>query len=223
MTVGEIINAVRWCFDEEQTDSADFRNASGNDCTLMDNIIKSKIGDAVRWISLYAPSDILGGSDTASINTGIMTDATMYPTAISGTTGGMLTMPSDFIRLVRVRVSGWHRAVKDPIAEDSDEYLQLRDVNGAEATADRPMAAIIDKATKEVEVWPTGSSAEITYISEPSVNISSSASSSTNVAIPPRAKSAFIYYLAFLVLSAYEDSRAMRMYEIAKMNIGKNE
>ena len=40
--------------------------------------------------------------------------------------------------------------------------------------------------------------------------------------IPPRVKTAFIYYLAFLVLSAYEDSRAKNMFEIAKMNIGKN-
>ena len=221
MTVGEIINAVRWCFDEEQTDSSDFRNASGNDNTLMDNIIKSKIGDAVRWISLYAPSELLGGSDTSGVGTGIMTDATMTPSAIYGSNGGRLVMPADFIRLVRVRVEGWHRAVKSPIEEDSDEYLQLRDTFGAESTKDRPMAAIIDKATKEVEVWPTGSSAEITYISEPNVNISSSASTSTNVAIPPRAKSAFVYYLAFLVLSAYEDSRAPRMLEIAKMNIGK--
>ena len=131
-------------------------------------------------------------------------------------------MPADFIKLVRVRVTGWHRAIRVPVAEDSPEYLQFRDEFGAKAVADRPMAAIIEKATKEVEVWPTGTSAEVTYIQDPNVSIASDAADSTNVALPPRAKSAFIYYLAFLVLSAYEDSRAARMLEIAKMNTGRN-
>lgn len=222
MTVGEIIKAVRWCYDEEQIDSADFRNASANDNTYMNNIIKSKIGDAVRWICLYCPAELLGDTDTTGVSTGVMADATMTPVDISGTNGGTLTMPSDFIRLVRVRVEGWHRAVRVPETEDSPEYLQFRDQFGASAVEDRPMAAIIEKATKQIEVWPTGNSAEVTYIQDPNVSIASDAADSTSVALPPRAKSAFIYYLAFLVLSAYEDSRAPRMLEIAKMNIGKN-
>lgn len=222
MTVGDIIKAVRLCFDEEQIDSADFRNASANDNTMMDNIIKSKIGDAVRWISLYCPAELLGGSDSSGA-TGIMADATMTPTAISGTNGGTLTMPTDFIKLVRVRVAGWHRAIKVPVSEDSPEYLQFRDEFGAKAVADRPMAALIEKTTTQIEVWPTGTSAEVTYIADPTVSISTSSSASTNVALPPRAKSAFIYYLAFLTLAAYEDSRAKTMLEIAKMNTGRNE
>lgn len=220
MTVGEIVKAVRWCYDEEQIDSADFRNASANDTTLMNNIIKSKIGDAMRWVCLYAPAELLGDSDTYG-STGIMVDATMTPTSISGTSGGKFTMPSDFIKLVRVRVNGWHKAVKTPIAEDSEEYLWLYDENGARATLDRPIAALIEKADKEIEVWPTGSSASVTYIANPDTSVSSSSSDSTTVAIPPKVKTAFVYYLAFLVLSAYEDTRAARMLDIAKMNIGK--
>lgn len=222
MTVEEIIKAVRWCFDEEQMDSADFRNASSNDNTRMDNIIKSKIGDAVRWICLYCPAELLGGSDTSNVATGIMADISLTPVAISGTNGGTVAMPADFIKLVRVRVKGWHRAINTPVAEDSDEYLQFRDEFGAKAVADRPMAAMIEKANKAVEVWPTGEVAEVTYIAEPSVNVSSSSSGSTNVALPPRSKTAFIYYLAYLTLSAYDDSRAKNMLEIAKMNTGRN-
>jgi hypothetical protein len=188
----------------------------------MDNIIKSKIGDAVRWICLYCAPELLGGTDTTGTSTGIMADTTMSPSAIQGTNGGKLTMPSDFIKLVRVRVTGWHRAILNPVAEDSQEYLQFRDEFAAKAVEDRPMAAIIEKSTREIEVWPTGTSAEITYIQDPNVSIASSAADTTNVALPPRAKSAFIYYLAFLVLSAYEDTRAARMLEIAKMNTGRN-
>ena len=222
MTVGEIIQAVRWCYDEEQMDSADFGNASANDNTYMDNIIKSKIGDAVRWICLYCPAELLGGSDTTGVQTGIMADGSGAPTDIAETNGGVVTMPSDFIKLVRIRVTGWHRAIMSPVAEDSPEYLQFRDEFGAKAVIDRPMAAMIEKTTKQVEVWPTGTTAEYTYIADPNKMISPSDSDSTNVALPPRAKTAFIYYLAFLTLSAYEDSRAPRMLEIAKMNTGRN-
>lgn len=222
MKVGDIIKAVRWCYDEEQMNSADFDIASANDNALMDNIIKSKIGDAVRWISLYCPAELLGDSDTAGQVTGIMADASLSPTAVSGTTGGVVTLPSDFIKLVRIRVTGWHRAVKTPISEDSDEYLQLRDQNGATATEDRPQAVMIEKATRQIEVWPTGTTAEVTYITEPNSTVTSATADSIDVPLPPMAKTAFIYYLAFLTLSSYEDSRAARMLEIAKMNTGRN-
>jgi len=241
MTVGEIIQAVRWCYDEEQMDSADFGNASANDNTLMDNIIKSKIGDAVRWICLYAPAELLGGSDettteggqTVPVPTGILVDmpgsGTLTPTSITGTTGGYVELPADFIRLARVRVSDWHRAVKEPLAEDSEEYLQLYDPNGAAATADRPQAAIVDKSVKVLEVWPmgTGKTVEYTYVAATEGETFTTGTGSEqdpyvlHYALPPRVKTAFIYYLAFLVLSAYEDSRSARMLEIAKMNIGK--
>jgi hypothetical protein len=161
-------------------------------------------------------------SVSVDCDTGIMADATMTPTAIADTNGGTLTMPTDFIKLVRVRATGWYRAVRQAVAEDSPEYLQFRDEYGAKAVADRPMAALIEKTQMLIEVWPTGTSAEVTYIADPNITVASSAADSTNIALPPRAKTAFIYYLAFLTLSAYEDSRAARMLEIAKMNTGRN-
>jgi len=255
MTVGEIIKAVRFCYDEEAIDSADFRNASAQDNTYMDNIIKSKIGDAVRWICLYSPAELLGGTDEPASTdkthpdtpvehtTGILVDVTVPALDITPINyGASVELESDFIKLARVRVSGWNRAVKVPLSEDSDEYLQIYDENGAKATYDRPQAAIIDKSTKQMEVWPwTGASVdpardadtiEYTYVA--STDAYKDSSFEINIgtqeepvwelhyALPPRVKTAFIYYLAFLVLSAYEDSRAPRMLEIAKMNIGKN-
>lgn len=227
MTVQDIYQAVRLCFDEEERNDASI--ASGGDNTLMNNIIRAKIGDALRWVCLYAPADLLGGSDETEEGeerqTGIITDTTATPTSISGTSAGKITLPSDFIKLVRVRISGWHRAVRVPFSEDSEEYLQLYDENGATATSDRPQAAIIEKSIRELEVWPTGNTAEITYISavdaENAIYEEGEGTETVEkIALPPRAKSSFIYYLAFLVLSAYEDSRATRMLEIAKMSFG---
>lgn len=221
MTVGEIIKAVRWCIDEEQMNLSNMSAAGENEFGLMDRIIKAKIGDAVRWICLYAPSELLGGSDSSQ-STGILVDATQTPSSITGTNGGRITMPADFIKLARVRITGWHRAVRTPLAEDSNEYLQLRDEYGAEAPVDRPMAALIEKAQREIEVWPTGTSAEVTYVKDPNISVDADSADSQTVPLPPRTKSAFIYYLTFLLLSAYGDARAERMLEIAKMNIGRN-
>ena len=245
MQVVDIIKAVRWCIDEEAVNTTNLDGASAydfggahTDIGLMNNIIKSKIGDALRWVCLYAPTDLLGGSDEKTsddppveIPTGVLVDvdsATVTP--IPGQTAGSITLASDFIKLARVRVSGWHRAIKDPIGEDSEEYLQLYDANGATATADRPQAALIERSTRKLEVWPWASTntVSLTYVSacEPkgldNQGQETSGDSITRYAFPQRAKTAIIYYLAFLVLSAYEDSRAARMLEIAKMNLGRN-
>ena len=141
MTVDNIIKAVRWCIDEEAANAAgiadvsafDFDGGTHTDEGLMNNIIKDKIGDALRWICLYAPADLLGGTDEyitpnpgdtpTPVLTGILVDMQDPPVAISSTSAGKLTMPADFVKLARVRVSGWHRAVKSLLAEDSDESL----------------------------------------------------------------------------------------------------
>lgn len=221
MLITDIISAVRYCIDEEVTNGSNLSYA--NDNTRMDNIIKAKIGDALRWVCLYAPADLLGGTDQTNVDTGILVDVSATPTSVSG--HGVLTMNENFIRLVRVRVPGWHRAVKVPLSEDSEEYLQLYDPNGATATIDRPQAALIEKAQRQIEVWPwtTGDGdVDYTYVAsaEPAA-ITGQGGAVIGYALPPKAKSAFIYYLAFLLLSAYADARAPRMLEIAKMNIGK--
>lgn len=248
MTINDIIKSVRWCIDEEAVDPTHLDGASAydfdsttTDTGLMNNIIKDKIGDALRWVCLYSPADLLIGSDETEndeeVSTGILVDIenpTVSP--VTGQKAGRIVLPENFIRLARVRVDGWHRAVCNPISEDSEEYLQLYDENGATATYDRPKAALIDKAVRELEVWPwnMGSvtppivlqdNVEITYIANTNpVAIEETVQGETTVvgyALPPKAKTSFIYYLAFLLLSAYNDTRATRMLDIAKMNLGK--
>lgn len=240
MTIDNIIKSVRLCIDEEKQNPANLVNAAAydypympSDTEMVDNIIKDKIGDAIRWICLYAPAHILGGTDETTkdeygheipLSSGILVDvAAALPSFIWGTDGGTLTMPADFMRLVRVRVKGWHRAVKVLLSEDSDEYLQLRDTNGAKATEDRPQAALIEKAVKEIEVWPAGE-ADYTYVANINTDeiiqtVGGEGSEKEVVALPPLAKTGFIYYLAYLLLSAYGDSRSERMYAIAMQSL----
>lgn len=239
MSIDAIIKAVRWCIDEEAAtnatgdngtfdgtfddsfQAASFYDTLVSDNILMNNIIKSKIGDALRWICIYAPAELLTGND-GSDTTGILVDvnnATTTAITTGGQTiGGYIQVPNEFIKIVRVRGNGWHRAVKELISEDSEEYLQLYDENGAKATADRPQAAIIERAQKRIEVYPNGN-VDYTYVKD--VTVGQDYTASATPLVPDKAKTSFIYYLAFLLLSAYGDERAVRMLEIAKMNLGK--
>ena len=57
------------------------------------------------------------------------------------------------MRVVRVKGTGWHRAILGDslIKEDSDEYLQLRDDSGAEATADLLWEEIVKRFPQVLE------------------------------------------------------------------------
>lgn len=217
VSVQNICRAVRQCFDEEAQNEASFAIAASDDNSLMDNIIKAKLGDALRWICLYAPAEQLSGGGSGSSGINIIVDVMNQNVPING----RIALGTNFIRLIRVRCSNWHRAIMGDslIREDSEEYLQLSNPDGAMATADRPQAALIESGEKQVEVWPhtTGSRYDLTKLVMPS---STDLESATEVNIPTLLKTSFIYYLAFLVLSAYEDTRAARMLEIAKMNLG---
>ena len=203
MTVEDIIKAVRLSIDEESSNDASFSAAQAGDDTLMDHIIESKIGDALCWICLYCPPEILSGSDEDK-STGVITENADV-VAIKG----RITLPENFVRLLRVRGSDWHRAITTPIHEDSEEYMQLYD-DIARATNERPQAVLIEKSQKELEVWPSDGTFEYTCITTPAT------SSGNTIPIPPMAKSSFIYYLTYLLLSAYGDTRAEQMLAIAK-------
>lgn len=219
MKVVEIIKSVRLSMDEEPQGSAEYSAASAGDSPSLDNIIKQKLGDAMRWVSIYAPIEQLsGGGGDSSSGVSILKDLSGELDA-----SGRVRLGKDFVRLVRVRCSDWHRSVMGDslIREDSDEYLQLSD-SYAGATADRPQAVVIEKAEKEVEVWPhtQGNNYEITELVLPPASVYTDITPETDINIPPMVRTSYLYYLTFLVLSAYSDPRADRMLEIAKMNLG---
>lgn len=201
MKVEEIIKQVRYSIDEEAGQS-DYMSA------YMDNIIKAKIGDALRWVCLYADATLLSGKDES----GCVASKTVAPDQ-----DGYIEMGGNFLRLIRVRASGWHKAVMKTITEDSDEYLMQYDDGVSKADASRPVAALIETSPNKIQIFPTAITAEITYAVSPDVT---DTSTSTDVSIPSKAKSAFVYYLAYLVMIAYDDSRASVMLATAKMHAG---
>lgn len=216
MTIKSIIDNVRWVLDEEKG-QPDYETA------YMDNIIKSRINDALRWIIYNADTSLLDGSDTNDGTGCIIQEELPSDVGTKATLdGAYVRMPSDFVRLVRVKVTGWARAIHEPIAEDSEQYLMQSDAV-AKADKTRPQAAIVSTLPNKIELFPTpleGDKVEITYAVTPG-EIDTSASEDTSFGIPPKLKTAFIYYLAYLVMIAYDDnSKANSMLATAKMNAG---
>lgn len=230
MSIEEIIKAVRWCIDEESNNTSEITDEK--DDLYMDNIIKSKINDALHWIAITAASssvlsdsksaasDKTDSEKTASEIIDATTSSTIKVESFDDTRGiGVITMPSDteVINISRVRGEGWFKAVT-PIEDTDDEALMMFD-DTAKGTADRPLATIMRENPIRILLQPIPDKAVISFVGVPK-NVNTA--SSTDVAIPDKLSNAFIYYIAFLLLSAYDDTKANQMYTIALQQLGVN-
>lgn len=228
MSIEEIIKAVRWCIDEESNNTSEITDEK--DDLYMDNIIKSKINDALHWIAITAASSSLlsdsksAASDktdsekTDSKKVDATTSSTIKVESFDDTKGiGVITMPSDteVINISRVRGKGWFKAVT-PVEDTDDEALMMFD-DAAKGTEDRPLATIMRENPIRILLQPIPNEAVISFVGVPK-NVDTA--SSTDVAIPDKLSNAFIYYIAFLLLSAYDDTKANQMYTIALQQLG---
>lgn len=216
MSIEEIIKAVRWCIDEESNNTSEITDEK--DDLYMDNIIKSKINDALHWIAITAASSPVL-SDSKSI--GSTSDTIKVSDFDSNRNIGVITMPSnmEIITINRIRGASWYKAVT-PVEDTDDEALMMYD-DTANGTIDRPQAAIMRENPIKILMQPKTSTAVITYVGVPK-SVSTDVSS-TDVSIPDKLKNAFIYYIAFLLLSAYDDTKATQMYTIALQQLGVNQ
>lgn len=213
MSIEEIIKAVRWCIDEESNNTSEITDEK--DDLYMDNIIKSKINDALHWIAITAASSPVL-SDSKSI--GSTSDTIQVSDFDSNHNIGVIDMPSnmEIITINRIRGASWYKAVT-PVEDTDDEALMMYD-DTANGTIDRPQAAIMRENPIKILMQPKTSTAVITYVGVPK-SVSTDVST-IDVSIPDKLKNAFIYYLAFLLLSAYDDTKANQMYTIALQQLG---
>lgn len=202
MQVSEIINRVRWAVDEEKG-YADYET------DYMDNIIKASIHDALVWVNTYADSSLLIGT---SADSGYVKHETLKVGQ-----DGYLTPTNSLLRIIRVRNTGWDKAVMTPVREDSEEYVMQADET-AKADASRPIVAIIESVPRKLQVFPgnANDNVEVTYAYAPSATVDDN----SDIPITSGAQGAFIYYLAYLLMIAYNDARAGAMFSTAKMHAG---
>lgn len=228
MKVDEIIKQVRWCIDEETSGTSYITD--DKDDVYMENIIRAKIPDALHWIAITASaSSVLSSSSSTQKNASsdvASTTATMTVTSFDEHEDiGVITMPSSVsvFNINRVRGKGWHKAVI-PVEDTSDEALMMFD-DTSKGTVDRPQAAIMRVKPLQVLVQPMPSDGTIyvSYVGVPTDVTKGSSEEDDSVEISDNFRGAFIYYLAFLLLSAYDDSKANQMYSIAMQQLGANQ
>lgn len=215
MKVEDIIKQVRWCIDEESNNTSAITDEK--DDLYMNNIIKSKINDALHWIAITAASSSVFAeskktSDTSSKISVQDHDATKNI--------GIITMDenTEIISISRVRGNDWFKAVIPVEDTDNEAYMMFDE--SAMGTADRPQAAIMRENPIKILLQPKPTEAVVSFVGVPkNVDVSSE---TTDVAITDKLKNAFIYYLAFLLLSAYNDNKATHMYTIALQQLGVN-
>ena len=216
MTVGEIIEEVKWCIDHETRE--DSKLSDGGEDTYMDNIIRAKINDALRWVA------VMTGKCT-SVKTKKDTDATTAKTLTVESyidDIGVATLPDGIAAadIRRVRIDGWHKAAV-PVDDTSDDALLMFD-EAVKGSQDRPLATIMRGSELKILVqpWETGNEVEVAYVG--TGNVIDNTSDSTSVYVSDTNKNAFIYYIAYLLLAAYEDAGAQTMLSIAVQSLGIN-
>lgn len=215
MKVEDIIKQVRWCIDEESNNTSAITDEK--DDLYMDNIIKSKINDALHWIAITAASSSVFAESKKTSDTSSKISVKDYDATKNI---GIITMDenTEIISISRVRGNNWFKAVIPVEDTDNEAYMMFDE--SAMGTADRPQAAIMRENPIKILLQPKPTEVVVSFVGVPkNVDVSSE---TTDVAITDKLKNAFIYYLAFLLLSAYNDNKATHMYTIALQQLGVN-
>lgn len=215
MKVEDIIKQVRWCIDEESNNTSAITDEK--DDLYMDNIIKSKINDALHWIAITAASSSVFAESKKTSDTSSKISVKDYDATKNI---GIITMDenTEIISISRVRGNDWFKAVIPVEDTDNEAYMMFDE--SAMGTADRPQAVIMRENPISILLQPKPTEAVVSFVGVPkNVDVSSE---TTDVAITDKLKNAFIYYLAFLLLSAYNDNKATHMYTIALQQLGVN-
>lgn len=220
MTVAEVIRQVRLCLDEEKANFANLAEIADDDNVYMDNIIRAKINDALLWVCQYASADLLSSSSASSTD-GIVSTKTYTSkewTEDQQNNIAKITLSSTPLRVTRVMGDDWHRGFLTPYTEDSDEFAMMYN-DTEKGTVDLPRVGILQSFPPVLYVQPIPSSVTVMVVNAPSEQDVSS--DTKDISVPVKVKTSFIYYIAYLVMIAYENvTKANACYQVAVQNLG---
>lgn len=127
----EIAGDVRIALDQNTTSDV-LKEIGDVDTLALNDIIKSKIIEAVKRVHSSAPPYLLDGGHNFG-------DEVYWQKCESG----WVLLPEDFMRFVVFQMSDWERAVFYPINVDDPEYeKQSSRFKGIRGTTQRPVCAI---------------------------------------------------------------------------------
>lgn len=209
MTFGitDIVTSVKVALDENRN-SASLIEEGDIDTLAMEDIIKSKIEDAVRTITLHAPHHLLEGGKTFGEN--ISWESSV------GYGRGYIYLPKDFLRLVCFQMSDWSYPIFAPITTDDPLYQrQFSRFPGIKGNPQHPVVALTpNREDLGLEFFSCTAGKDV-YIKQalyiPIPKIVDEA-----IEISQKLKPAVVYYIAYLVaLTLGEANMATAMQNIS--------
>ncbi len=206
--IDKILEDVRVSLDMNQTSDAliDFNDES----TLsINDIIKSKIIEAVKRVHITAPPHLLDfGNHFAN-------SITWNPNGKSGWT----ILPDDFMRLIVFEMSDWERPCFEAIGTDEPKYRLVRSKYPVIGTPQKPIVAIT--------IGPNGKMLEFYSCKDDSATVNKAVylpypviDEFDSIEISQRCYESAVYIIAALVLAALgENDKSAQFNELAKTNL----
>lgn len=196
-SLGHISKDVRVVLDQNQVNEP-LVGIGDIETLALDDIIKSKVEEAVRRVHQEAPATLLDGA----YNFG----ESLY----WGEDGaGWVLLPDDFMRLVAFQMSDWSRPVYNPIGLDTPKYaMQSSRFGGVRGTAQKPVCAIAPYAEgKALEFYSCKSEdAEVkraTYLPNPMLRVEDD---EQYIEICEKCYRSVVYMVGALVATAYSEA-----------------
>lgn len=207
--VDDIIKEVRIALDQNSGDEL-LSAVWDMDTLMLDEMIRSKIVDAVRSVEMEAPLYM--------IDTGCNFGDSIYWKNGRGEGVGYILLPDDFMRLVIFQMSDWNTPVFNAISESNPLYkLQSSRFPGIRGNPQNPVCAIVIYPIGRVlEFYSCSGGKDVTihkavYLSEPSI------SDDGLIYICERCYRSIIYYCAALVCAICDSEKKSEfLFKISK-------
>lgn len=193
--VNNIVTEIRVALDQNMS-SAALTALSDVDTLSLEEIVRSKVVDAVRQVELIAPLWQLGR--------GIPFGASIAWDNVEGIGSGYVLLPPDFMRLLSFQMTDWVQPVFETIEPGSPKYqLQSSRFPGLRGNPQSPVVALVNRSIGRVLEFYSCTGGEGTaikqanYLPEPRIV-------EDKIYIPYKVKDAVVYYAAYLVALATE-------------------
>lgn len=180
--------------DEEDIDTVSF-----------DEIIYSRLCDAVRMVEMEAPLNLLEQGHLFGESVTWLEDGK-----------GWTLLPSDFMRLVAFKMSDWRYPVSEAITQDDPRYSrQWSKWKGVCGNSERPVVALVNRAEGRVLEFfscrdDTATVDQAVYVPIPQIDEDGC------IDVSERCYQAAVYRAAALALASVGDQLSTTMIELSK-------
>ena len=180
----------------------------------MNMVIVDKIPYALEFIIRNAPPSLIEGDFVQSVSTGL-------DYAITGDNVMEVVIPSDALRITSARLSSWVYA--PPVSDEHSDIAKQQLYPFTCGTYDKPASVLYSEAGKQIlrlySAKDKNDTYFISYAKMPDLSKVDTWDGEAEVNVPTRLVGSFIYYIAYLTMVAFDDTRQTAMLQIAKQQL----